>query len=138
MSSRRCFIPYAPMAHSPSEVRQWVKHTLIPSRRVTVASASEAVVGTLATSYPEGVAWIDQLYVLPDFVGQGVGSLLLKHALESLSRPVRLYTFQANTGASKFYERHGFRAIEFTDGSANEERCPDVLYELAASGENAA
>jgi hypothetical protein len=26
-------------------------------------------------------------------------------------------------------QSHGFRAVEFTDGSANEEREPDVLYE---------
>jgi hypothetical protein len=41
----------------------------------------------------------------------------------------------ANAGARRFYERHGFSAIEFTDGSANEERCPDVLFELAACPE---
>ncbi len=43
--------------------------------------------------------------------------------------PVRLYTFQENHRARSFYERHGFKVIELTDGSANEERCPDVLYE---------
>jgi putative addiction module component (TIGR02574 family) len=44
---------------------------------------------------------------------------------------VRLYTFQANTRARSFWERHGFKAIAYSDGSTNEERCPDVLYELA-------
>jgi hypothetical protein len=62
-----------------------------------------------------------------------VSSRLLAHALASLDLPVRLYTFQANTRARSFYERHGFKAIAFSDGSANEERCPDVLYELASS-----
>jgi len=138
ISSRRTFIPYAPMAHSPSEVHRWVRHTLIPSRRVTVACASEEVVGVLATSEAEGILWIDQLYVLPGYVGQSVGARLLKHGLASLVRPVRLYTFQANAGARRFYEKHRFTAIEFTDGSTNEERCPDVLLELAAGGENAA
>ncbi|MGE3511045.1 MAG: histone acetyltransferase, partial [Vicinamibacterales bacterium] len=28
-----------------------------------------------------------------------------------------------------FYERHGFVAVAFGDGSGNEERCPDILYE---------
>jgi ribosomal protein S18 acetylase RimI-like enzyme len=138
ISSRQAFIPYAPMVHSPLEVRQWVKHTLIPTRRVTVACISKAVVGVLATSEAEGTAWIDQLYVLPGYVGQGIGASLLRHGLASLSRPIRLYTFQANAGARRFYEKHGFSAIEFTDGSTNEEQCPDVLFELAASEENAA
>lgn len=46
--------------------------------------------------------------------------------------PIRLYTFQQNAGARRFYGRSGFASIQFTDGSANEERCPDVLYELAS------
>jgi GNAT superfamily N-acetyltransferase len=138
VTSRRAFIPYAPMAHTPSEVRTWVESTLIPSREVTVACASEAVVGVLATSQTDGIAWIDQLYLLPGFVGKGLGALLLRHGLASLARPVRLYTFQANAGARRFYEKHGFSAIAFSDGSANEEKCPDVLLELAAGGENAA
>ncbi len=44
--------------------------------------------------------------------------------------PLRLYTFQPHTRARKFYEHHGFVAIEFTDGRSNEEGVPDVLYEL--------
>jgi ribosomal protein S18 acetylase RimI-like enzyme len=50
-----------------------------------------------------------------------------------LALPVRLCTFQANVRARSFYERHGFKAIAFGDGNSNEERCPDVLYELPAS-----
>ena len=50
---------------------------------------------------------------------------------DHLRDPIRLYTFQTNAGARRFYERYGFRAIRFTDGRANEEHCPDVLYELA-------
>lgn len=138
IASRQVFIPYAPMAHSALEVGTWVESSLIPSGGVTVACNSEAVVGVLATSQANGSSWIDQLYLLPGFVGKGLGSLLLEHGLKSLARPVRLYTFQANAGARRFYEKHGFRAIAFSDGSANEEKCPDVLFELTAGGENAA
>jgi GNAT superfamily N-acetyltransferase len=66
----------------------------------------------------------------PGMVGHGVGSVLLAHAIETLALPIRLYTFQQNVGARRFYERHSFQAIQFTDGEDNEERCPDVLYEL--------
>ena len=41
---------------------------------------------------------------------------------------LELWTFQVNVGARRFYERHGFRAVELTDGSANEEHEPDVRY----------
>ena len=39
-----------------------------------------------------------------------------------------LWTFQKNEGARRFYERHGFDAVELTDGSGNMEREPDVRY----------
>lgn len=132
LASRQAFLPYAPLAHTDTEVRQWVRDVLIPAGNVTVACAGGAVVGVLATVREPGVSWIDQLYVLPGHTGQGIGSALLAHALASLEPPVRLYTFQANVRARSFYERHGFRAIAFSDGKANEERCPDVLYELGS------
>jgi len=131
LSSRCAFLPYAPLTHRDEEVSSWIRDVLIPGGGVTVATEVTSVLGILATASETGVSWINQLYVRPGHVGRGIGSRLLEHALGSLSAPVRLYTFQANAGARRFYERHGFKSIACTDGSANEERCPDVLYELA-------
>jgi GNAT superfamily N-acetyltransferase len=133
LSSRKAFLPYACSARSDAEVQQWVREALIPAGGVTVACSGAAVVGVLATARESSVSWVNQLYIAPNHVGQGIGSRLLGHALASLALPVRLYTFQANTRARSFYERHGFKAVAFGDGSANEEHCPDVLYELASS-----
>ena len=66
----------------------------------------------------------------PTLVGNGIGSTLLAFAMAEFPKPIHLYTFQANVGARRFYERHGFVAIEFTEGQDNEELCPDVLYAL--------
>jgi GNAT superfamily N-acetyltransferase len=129
--SRADYLPFAPSAHPPDDVRAWVADRLVPTGGVTVAEHQGEVVGVLATSLRDGVSWIDQMYVRPGWTGRRVGAQLLVHAHRHLPRPIRLYTFQANAGARRFYERHGYRAIEFTDGQANEERCPDVLYELS-------
>jgi GNAT superfamily N-acetyltransferase len=77
------------------------------------------------------VSWITHLYLRPARVGRGIGSRLLGHAVGRASPPLRLYCFRQNGAARRFYERHGFVPIAFSDGSGNEERCPDVLYELA-------
>jgi hypothetical protein len=37
--------------------------------------------------------------------------------------------FQRNERARTFYERRGCHVVELTDGSGNEEREPDALYE---------
>lgn len=39
-----------------------------------------------------------------------------------------LWTFQVNESAQRFYERHGFIAVERTNGLRNDEREPDVRY----------
>lgn len=75
--------------------------------------------------------WIDQLYVLPGFQGQSVGTGLLAFA-KGYQSPLHLWTFQRNFAARRFYERQGFMAIEDTDGSRNEENEPDVLYRWEA------
>jgi GNAT superfamily N-acetyltransferase len=132
LSSRKAFLPYACSAHTDAEVHQWVRKALIPSGGVTVACVGTSIVGVLAKARESGASWVNQLYLMPSHVGQGIGARLLGQALNSLPLPVRLYTFQANERARSFYERHGFKAVAFTDGSANDEHCPDVLYELSS------
>ena len=122
-------MPYAPSAHPEPDVRDWVQDVLLPGGGVKVATLDGAVAGVLAIGNDADYRWIRQLWVAPALVGQGMGSDLLHHALAHLQPPVRLYTFQANVGARRFYERNGFTAIAFTDGRDNEERCPDVLFE---------
>ena len=127
------FMSYAPSAHSETDIRNWVRERLVPAGGVTVAEHEREVVGLVAVSRDGEHSWIDQMYIAPSRVSQGIGSALLAHALRSASPTIRLYTFQENLGARRFYERYGFQAIQFTDGQANEERCPDVLYQRSAA-----
>ena len=131
LTSRRTFLPYLASPRSDDEIRMWVRDTVLRTEQLTVAAADGAIVGFLALHEREGTTWITHLYLLPSHVRQGVGSRLLVRALAAARRPVRLYAFQQNEAARRFYERHGFVAIAFGDGSANEERSPDVLYQLA-------
>ena len=110
-------------------MHRWVAEHLIPTCDVSVAVVDHTIVGMMALLDAGTVRWIAQFYLLPDAVNQGIGTRLLQQALRELEPPIRLYTFQENTDARRFYERHGFRAIVFGDGSGNEEGCPDVLYE---------
>ena len=128
-------MPYAPSAHPEPDLREWVASVLIPSGGVTVAEVNGQVVGVIATARSERVSWVNQMAVDPALVNQGIGTLLLAQAMRTLALPIHLYTFQANAGARRFYERHGFVPTEFTDGQANEEHCPDVLYELQTRAE---
>jgi GNAT superfamily N-acetyltransferase len=72
--------------------------------------------------------WVDHLYVDPSSQGRGFGTMLLEHVKELQPEGTRLWVFQKNAGARRFYERHGFRLETMTDGSGNMEREPDALY----------
>lgn len=129
LRSRKELVAFAPLAHSDEQVREWISRQLIPAGRTTVAVVDGQVVGLLAVSSGADCSWIDLLYLHPAWVDRGIGTKLLNLALGELRPPIRLYTFQANERARRFYERRGFRAMTFGDGSGNEEKCPDVLYE---------
>lgn len=116
-------LPWMPLLHTPEEDRGFVRSHLLPNQRVTIAEVGGRIVGFIAV---EG-EWIEQLYLDPAWTGRGIGSRLL--AVATADMPVsRLHCFQANDGARRFYERHGFRAEAFGDGSGNEERLPDITY----------
>jgi ribosomal protein S18 acetylase RimI-like enzyme len=72
---------------------------------------------------------LNHIYVEPDAHRRGVGSALFAHAQARRPAGFRLWVFQRNENARRFYERRGMRVVELTDGSRNEEREPDALYE---------
>jgi GNAT superfamily N-acetyltransferase len=114
-----------PLAHTDDEVRGWVRERLIPGHETWVAIDDRRVVGMLALA----PGWVEQLYVAPDRLGEGIGGRLVDRAKERQPAGLELWTFQVNARARRFYERHGFVAVEQTDGSGNQERQPDIRYE---------
>ena len=135
LRSRKELVACAPLAHSDDDVREWIRTQLIPAGRTAIAVVQGQVVGLLAISTGADAGWIENLYVLPTWVGRGIGTRLLALARQRLPAPIRLYTFQENHRARRFYESRGFRASAFGDGSGNEEKCPDVLYEWRLGAE---
>jgi GNAT superfamily N-acetyltransferase len=129
LRSRKELVACAPLAHSDAQVREWIRGRLIPAGRTAVALVGGQAVGVLSVSSGADASGIDQLYLLPAWVGHGIGTRRLDLARAELPPPIRLYSFQANERARRFYESRGFRAIAFGDGAGNEEKCPDVLYE---------
>ena len=125
LRSRAASAPYIPPPkHTEEEVRSWFRDVVLPTREVWVAEDNDTIVGLLAL---EG-AWIDQLYVDAGLTGRGIGAGLLAVAKREQPMGLRLWTFEANVGARRFYERHGFVATAWTSGD-NEEGAPDVRYD---------
>lgn len=136
IGSRKAHLPFAPSSNTDAEVREWMRNHLIPEQDVKVWEQEGKIEAVIATSENEKESWINELYVRAESVGKGFGSKLLKDALLALKRPILLYTFQENKGARRFYEQFGFHPIKFTDGTENQEGCPDILYRLGSDQPN--
>ena len=123
-TAMRVSLSFLPQLHTAEQDLAFFSARFLPANEVWVAEAAGKVVGYVGFD----AEWINHLYVLPDHQGRGLGPQLLAKAMAG-GRPKRLWTFQQNARARKFYETRGFRPIEFGDGSGNEEGEPDVLYE---------
>ncbi|MEO9384822.1 GNAT family N-acetyltransferase [Chromobacterium phragmitis] len=122
-------MPYAPLAHGDAAVHAWFADALLPAGDVWLAERDGEIAGFAACSERDGQFWLDQLYVAARHQGSGVGQALMEQILTGRPRACRLQVFQANAGARRFYEAHGFQLLSLGDGHDNEERCPDALYQ---------
>jgi GNAT superfamily N-acetyltransferase len=122
LRARRAAAGIPAMVHPDTEVRAWIAGTVIARCETWLAQAGERPVALMVLCGDE----LDQLYVDPGHQGQGHGTALLGLA-QALRDELTLWTFVANTGARRFYERHGFGADGEPD-SDNEEGEPALRY----------
>jgi len=112
-----------PSVHPEADVHEHFAKTVLPHRNTWLAVEGDEVIGFLVLE----PGWVDHLYVEPARTGHGIGTQLLDHAKREQPEGLDLWAFRSNTGARRFYERHGFVAVAFTEGD-NEEGEPDVRY----------
>ena len=113
---------FPPAVHSADDTRSWVADWDLTTYDVWVAADGPEVVG-YARWTP---TWLDDLYVHPDRQGAGVGTALFETVAAHRPGGFCLWVFESNAPARAFYRRHGCLELERTDGSANEERAPDL------------
>ena len=114
--------------HPIDEQLAYFHAKVLPCNRVRLAWQGETLVGFVASNR-ESVA---QLYVRVDRHRQGIGSRLLDLAKSDSAASLWLFTFQQNQIARRFYERHGFVAVEF--GFEPMWQLADVKYRWVAGG----
>jgi putative acetyltransferase len=120
---RKTCLPYLPELHTPEQDLAFFGEHVFPASTIWLAEDEGRLIGFAVLKQD----WLDHLYVDPAWHGRGIGLALLTAVRED-AEELNLWTFQANGQARRFYERHGFRLVELTDGSGNEERTPDVHY----------
>lgn len=108
---------------TPFDDECYFRDTILMKCDVWIATAADQILGFMAMEND----YIDQLFIDISHQRQGVGTVLLNKAKEISPAYLRLHTFQQNTKARNFYEKHGFQVLRF-GVSAAPESIPDVEY----------
>ena len=123
--SFRAALPSLPTLHTPDEDAEFIAEQVLAKNEVYVACDQSAkILGFIAFNDE----WVEQLYLLPNYTNGGLGTRLLNIA-KARHAKLKLWAFQINEIARRFYSKHGFKLIKETDGAGNEEKEPDALYE---------
>ena len=77
-----------------------------------VAEIDQVPVAFYTLLEKDGEAWVENLWVSPEFIGKGVGKRLFFHALElSRQRGFENLRLEADPNAAGFYEKMGMKKI---------------------------
>jgi putative acetyltransferase len=120
----RARMTYLPSLHTADDDRAFFEAELAHYDSDLALAGEEIVAFAI-----HGAGWLRHLYVSPAHQARGLGASMLERVKSRVAGGLELWTFESNSGARRFYERHGFILVENTDGSRNEEKLPDVRYE---------
>lgn len=63
--------------------------------------------------HPDGERMeLDDLYILSEYRGMGIGTAVVEKCCAETEKPVYLYVFRRNTGAVRLYQRLGFEIVQ--------------------------
>ncbi|MFD2342142.1 GNAT family N-acetyltransferase [Sinorhizobium terangae] len=119
---------WMPRVHPVGDVVRHYRESVFANGPVIVADCGGEIAGFLALSAD---GFVTALYLDESHRGVGIGTALLREAKKRAKSELRLWTFEHDTSAQRFYEREGFVPVRRTGGE-NEERLPDILYHWRA------
>ncbi|AXI48774.1 N-acetyltransferase [Sulfitobacter sp. SK012] len=97
---------------------------MIDTGWVRVARVEGAVVGFLARCGAE----VHGLYLLPQMQGRGIARALMTEAQRTCDT-LGLWSYEANSRASRFYRKAGFVEVSRSAGATNDVGLPDIRFE---------
>ncbi|MGZ4130748.1 MAG: N-acetyltransferase family protein [Actinomycetota bacterium] len=118
-------LTFLPRLHTDDEHRAFIANVVLRQQDVVVAEDEAGIAGFVSMAHGD---LVEHLYVRPERQRRGVGTALLDEAKARMPAGFRLWVFQRNEPARRFYEANGLAVVELTDGSGNDEKTPDALY----------
>ncbi|MBO4998931.1 MAG: GNAT family N-acetyltransferase [Lachnospira sp.] len=118
--------------------RKWVSNLDNPDRKTLICIDDNSFIGTSSfgkSRFEKFSDWgeIISIYLLPDYVGQGYGKVLLQATIWELEKlgykNIFLWVLRDNIRARYFYERFGFlRTDDYLDDNIGGKELQEVRY----------
>ncbi|WP_417307554.1 GNAT family N-acetyltransferase [Devosia sp.] len=122
-TASRKLLDFLPQLHTPAEDIVFITTKVLPAYRITVAEVDGAIAGYMADEPHE----VQQLYLDPGFLRQGIGTALMND-VKARNDWLALWCFEQNHRGRAFYTRHGFVEIGRSDGDTNPEGAADIRF----------
>ena len=97
------------------------------SQDIRIIQFCETDIGFLSTSNTSDTLNVNQIYILPEYQGKGIGAVCMKGIIDDASleqKPVTLQVLKINTRATAFYQRLGFTIVDENATHFQTERHP--------------
>jgi GNAT superfamily N-acetyltransferase len=102
LRARKAAHPAIPMmAHTDEETTRWIARRVVPHTELWVAQTGDGSLVGLSVLDDD---WVDKLYVEPALTGQEIGGELISLAKRERPSGLRLWTFESNLDAQRFYD----------------------------------
>lgn len=85
------------------------------SQNLRIIQFNGTDVGFISTSNSPDTLKVNQIYILPDYQGRGIGTACMRGIIDDANfeqKPVTLQVLRINTRATAFYERLGFTIVD--------------------------
>ena len=97
-------------------IQVWIPDLTISPEYISANETWVAIVDGIRVGYyslkEEKTLWLDNLWVKPEAMGQGIGTGLFRHALErSRARGASILNIEADPNAQSFYEHVGAQKV---------------------------
>lgn len=134
----RNIVPMEWMESVPQE--RWGGNVNHNGRTEIIALTDNKIIGTASFGASRWEKYSDYgeivtIYLLPEYIGKGIGSALIEHCIAELKKlgfeKILLWVLEENIRARKFYERHGFSLTdEFMDDNIGGRDVRELMYVL--------
>jgi len=123
--------------YSNKQMESWSSQLTITTNYIEISEVYKLVINDLVVGYysyvilEENVVQLDNLFVLPEYIGKGLGTFLMSDFLDRCKAlKFQKVVLDADPNAENFYKKHGFITVGQIETSIKDRFLPIMELNL--------